>query len=124
MKRLSYFFFILVLISCNNSEDKGDYKKCISLLRTAESCNQRTEELPCGLHFGMNRTEMNSHLENLTKDKNSGLKKIGNQYIYMYKANNNKYECNIIGHPSSHNPFDTIAPINEYSFVFDNRHAC
>lgn len=38
----------------------------------------------------------------------------------MYKANNNKYECNIIGHPSSHNPFDTIAPINEYSFVFDN----
>ena len=120
MKRISYIaFFILIVLGCNKSENKGDINECISLFRTAESCKQIDKELPCGLRFGMNMKEMKDHLEELaSRDKE--VKKKGNHYIYVFKANNNLYECNIIGRPSGQNPFDSIAPINEFCFVFDN----
>ena len=120
MKKISYIaFFILTLIGCNNSENKGDINECISLFRTAESCKQIEKELPCGLRFGMNLKEMRAHLEKLAS-KGKEIKKKGDHYIYLFKADNNLYECNIMGRPSSQNPFDTIAPINEFCFIFDN----
>ncbi len=68
----------------------------------------------------LNIHDFNNHLDSLLRDTDNGIKKKGRQYIYMYKANNKVYECNIIPYPSSIIPLDTIAPIHHYSFVFDN----
>lgn len=120
MKRFIYLAsVILSLFGCGNSE-KNDINKCISLFRTAETSKQIDNVLPCGLKFGMNLKEMETQLKMVSRN-NRDLQIKGNYFIYKFKANDNIYECNIIGRPSSQNPFDTIAPINEYSLIFDNQ---
>ena len=120
MKRISILtILILSLVSCNDSDNKFDINDCISLFRSAESCKQTYNELPCALKFGMNLKEMEAQLKELSKN-NSDIQIQGKFFIYKFTVNGKKYECNIIGKPSSHNPFDTIAPINEFCFIFDN----
>ena len=116
MKRFVFLALVLaILSSCSNSEDKGDINQCFNVLRSAELCEQIENEIPCGLKFGMTHEEMDSCLDRLSKDPNNGIHKVGSYYHYMFKANNNKYECMILGFP-----FGKNVRINDYSFVFDN----